>query len=181
MSNIPYGYRGRHGQSFKQAIAKPQKLGPEYNPWFWNPSRVDARFAPDEFRKRLKREMGSELEVTWNPINQRWQIWSQSPRTQSPICQGWRLLFIHNGPSGEHLPLDERVFARLYHASVMAHGSGKAYFERIVQEMDRDRARKDKAQHQDLLDRAMPSFEHSKIQVSGAGKSNGSKFSTYHA
>lgn len=167
-------------QSFRQPINKPKAVSPEMNPWFWNPGRFGVQFADDSFRKRLKEEMGNELDITWNPINQRWQVWSQSGQINHKICQGWKLLFIHNGPNAEYLPLDERVFARLYHASVMAHGSGKAYFERIVREMERDKERKDKQYTQDTIDIAMPSFEHSQIKV-GYGPSNGSKFSTYHA
>src|SRR5512145_2285287 len=98
---------------FKQPIAKPKRLGPEFNPWYWHPYRPDAQLAPVSFMKRFKAEMGQELEITWNPINQRWQVWSRAPRMQNPICTGWRLLFIHNGPSGEYLPLDERIYARL--------------------------------------------------------------------
>lgn len=172
-------YTGRPLAPFRQKVAKPQSLGPEHNPWFWNPSKVDARFAPDDFRKRLKSEMGSELEVTWNPINERWQIWAKTPRIQHPICSGWRLLFIHNAADGSYLPLDERVYARLYHASIMKHGSARQYFDRLVSEMDRDRDKRAKQHHDDTIDAAMGSFEHSKIQISMFGKSNGSKFSTY--
>ena len=125
--------------------------------------------------------MGEELEVTWNPINQRWQVWARSPRLIHRICQGWRLLFIHSGPAGEHLPLDERVFARLYHASADKHGSAKAYFDRICREYERDREKQAKRDLDDQIDMSMPFFEHSQIKVSGFGKSSGSKFSTYHA
>lgn len=166
---------------FKQQIAKPKRLGPEFNPWYWHPFRPDAQLAPDSFMKRFKAEMGQELEITWNPINQRWQVWSRAPRMQNPICQGWRLLFIHNGPSGEYLPLDERIYARLYSCSVQAHGSAKAYFDRICNEMERDRERQTQKDLADQIDMSMPYFEHSQIKVSGFGKSSGSKFSTYHA
>jgi hypothetical protein len=125
--------------------------------------------------------MGEELEVTWNPINQRWQVWSRAPHINQPVCQGWRLLFIHNGPQGEYLPLDARVHARLWASSAMAHGNGKNYFDRIVSEMERDKAKREAKSVQDTIDLAMPSFEHAQIKVSGFGKSSGSKFSTYHS
>lgn len=170
----------RRTQPFRQALAKPKKIEPEFNPWYWNPGRFGVKLAPPAFRKRLKEEMGEELEVTWNPINERWQVWSATPTVNHKICSGWKLLFIHNGPGGEHLPLDERLFARLYHASARVHGSGKAYFERIVSEMDRDKERRARQHRQDTIDLAMPSWEHSQIKV-GYGPSNGSKFSTYHS
>lgn len=167
--------------TFRQTIAKPAKLGPETNPWYWNPNHPSVTFAPDSFRKRLKAEMGSELEVTWNPITEKWQVWSRAPKINHPICQGWRLLFVHQGSQQQYLPLDERVFARLFQASVHEHGSAKAYFNRVVDEMERDLVKKDERLKQEAIDQAMPYFEHSKIKVAMRGKSNGSKFSTYFA
>lgn len=177
MSAVPY----RAGELFRQPISKPKPLDPETNPWWWNPNRAGVREAPAWFLKRLRSEMGEELSITWTPLQQRWLVWAKTPRFQNPICTGWRLLFIHQGPSGEYLPLDERIHARLYHASADKHGNGKRYFQRLVEEMERDRAKRAAKDHQDLIDSAMPSFDHAQIQVSGFGKSSGSKFSTYHA
>lgn len=163
--------------SFQQPVSRPRVIpGPETNPWFWHPARVGARSAPSWFTERLA-DLGDELACTWNPINERWQIWSRAPRMQHPVCQGWRLLFVHNGPAGEHLPLDERVFARLYAASVHEHGSAKAYFARIQAEMERDKAKQVEQSRQDAVDMAMPYWEHS--QIKNIGKGN--KFSTYHS
>lgn len=170
--------RGRTS-SFRQAISKPEKLGPEHHPWFWHPSRVDSQLGPSEFRKKLK-ELGEELEVTWNPIKERWCIWMKAPQIQHKICWGWKLLFIAHDGQGGYVPLDERIIARLYHASVLSSGSAKEYFNRVVSEMQRDKELREKKLHNDLIDSSMPSFDHSKIQVSGFGPSNGSKFATYH-
>lgn len=163
---------------FRQPIAKPtQKLGPEHNPWFFNPNRCEVKFAPDWFRDKLRELDGYEdLSVTWNPILERWQVFSRAPKISHPICSGWRLLFIHNGPSGEHLPLDERLLARLYHASASAHGDAKKYFDRITQEMVRDKEAREKKNLNDQIDMSMPFFEHSQIKNIGKG----SKFTTYH-
>ena len=171
----------RRVNQFRQPVARAKALPPEANPWYWNPSRFGVKFADDDFRRRLKEEMGAELEVTWNPINQRWQVWSQTGTVQHKICSGWRLLFIHNGPDAEYLPLDSRLFARLYSASAVAYGSGKRYFERIVEEMERDKRRREKQATQTTIDLAMPSWEHSQIKVGYGSTNNGSKFSTYHA
>lgn len=91
------------------------------------------------------------------------------------------MLFIHQDEAGDYLPLDERVYARLYGCSVMANGSAKAYLARVIDEMEHDReaaARKADADH---VDECMPFFDHSQISVSQFGPSNGSKFSTYHS
>lgn len=165
--------------SFRQPIARPRTLGPEHNPWFWNPARLGVRLAPEDFRQRLH-DLGEELEVTWNPVTERWQVFARTPRIQHPICQGWKLLFVHH-LDGAYLPLDERLFARLYAASVLTHGSAKEYFNRIVAEMERDEERKNARQRQDAIDIAMPFWEHSQIKVSMCGESSGSKFSTYHS
>lgn len=162
---------------FALPIAKGEKVGPEVNPWWWNPSRFAANRAPEEFMGRLKAQMGDELEITWNPIIERWQIWSRFPKMNHPLCQGWRLLFIHNDRFGNYMPLDERVYARLWSASADQHGSGKAYFERIKREYERDEELKNKRLTQEAIDQAMPYFEHSQIKNIGLG----SKFSTYHA
>lgn len=162
---------------------KPQKqvLGPEHNPWFWNPNLIEIEFAPKPFRALLKREMGEELDITWNPIQSRWQVWTRSQTINHKLCHGWRLLFIHNAADGTFLPLDELIFARLYSCSAEHQGGAKQYFDRMVREMDRAKEKREKQRLADTIDSAMPSFDHSKIQVSGFGKSNGSKFSTYQA
>lgn len=169
----------RQRQQFKQAIARPATLSPAHNPWWWNPNNPSVVSAPEWFRKKLK-EVGEELACTWNPIRSRWQIWSRA-RIQHPICQGWKLLFIHQDAAGAYLPLDERVFARLYAASVMAHGSAKEYFIRVEAEMKREKEKAEAKRLADQVDMAMPFYEHSQIKVSGFGKSSGSKFSRYHS
>lgn len=166
---------------FRTKTGPKRKLGPEHNIWYWNPNRAGVRTAPASFMERFQAEMGDELEITWNPINERWQVFMRAPRLQHPICQGWKLLFIHNGPSGEYLPLDERVYARLYAASARANGNGKEYFARIVSEMERDQKKREEKSLQDSIDIAMESFDHAQIKVSQYGPSSGSKFSTYHA
>ena len=169
------------GQPFRQRIARPRAIpGPETLHWYWNPSRFGVELAPEWFRRKLK-EIGEELEVTWSPVHERWLVFSRAPRVQHKICSGWRLLFVNQEPSGEYLPLDERVFARLVAASVITHGSAKAYFDRIKAEFERDNERKDRKHTQDTIDLAMPSWEHSQIKVSGFGPSSGSKFSRYHS
>lgn len=167
-------------QPFKITPKRGPTPGPETNPWWWNPNRVGALQAPPWFMTKL-REVGEELDCRWSPVHQRWLVWMRSERVSNRYSQGWKLLFINQEPDGSYLPLDERVFARLYAASVMEHGSAKAYFDRIKAEWDRDREQRERKWEQDTIDRAMPSWEHSQIKVSGFGKSNGSKFSTYLA
>jgi hypothetical protein len=88
-------------------------------------------------------------------------------------------LFIHQGPDGGYLPLDDRLFARLYHASAAKWGSGRAYFDRLAAEMERDRAKTEAQTRQDSLDSGMDVWKSTQISVSMHGKSNGSKFADY--
>ena len=170
----------RKGQPFSQEIAKPTRVGPEHNPWYWHPNRVGVKFAPAWFQAKLH-EIDTSLAVTWNPTTERWQVFTRKERMQHPVCQGWMLLFVVQGADGSYCPLDERVFARLYGASARRWGNGREYFMAVEREMERDREVTARRQRQDALDLAMPSFDHSQISVSMRGHSNGSKFSTYHA
>lgn len=166
---------------FRVATQKPREASIETLPVFWSPRLAGVRGPEEAFRAKLS-AFDSTLAVTWNPHLERWQLWVKDPRVTYPLCAGWRLLFIHNGPSGEHLPLDERLFARIYSCSAAHLGgiSGKQYFNRIVSEMERDKARSDAEFAQESRDRAGEVWDHAQIKV-GYGPSSGSKFSTYHA
>lgn len=169
-------YHGGKSEQIAQTISKPRALPPEYNIWWWNPSRPIVQFAPEWFREKVK-AIDESLEVTWSPLAQRWLVWARADHFRTPICAGWRLLFVHHDENRAHLPLDERLLARLYLIDSTRNGSSKAYFERIVAEFERDQEKSRKDRHQEAIDRAMPYWEHSQIKNIGKG----SKFSTYFA
>lgn len=154
--------------TFSQPVSRGKKLGPEYNPWFWNPRRQPTQRPPEAFMKRLK-EVDSALEVTWNPISARWQVWTPNPKMNHPICQGWRLLFVHNGANGEYLPLDERVFARLYWSSADAWGSARQYFDHMQSVMAEDKAKRDAAVSADGAYRGQDYLNYTKVKNIGQG------------
>lgn len=157
-------------------ISKPRKLPDDTHPWFFHPNRVGVRFAPSWFKRKLD-ELGDEFEVTWNPLKERWLVWIRAPYIQTKIVQGWKLLFVHEDIDKAYMPLDERLLARMYNASVMKHGSARNYVDRVIAEVERDRERQYRQDQQDQIDMAMPYFEHS--QIKNIGKGN--KFSTYHS
>lgn len=160
------------------AAKDTRQMGPEHNLWFHSPNRFGAKLAPEWFREQLHR-MDPNLEMVWNFTIQRWMLWVKSPRIQNPYAQGWNLLFIHQGRKGEYWPLDERVFARIFTIDGHRTGGSKVYFDRIMREQDRDKEKAKSKTTSENVDIAMESFDYSKIKV-GYGKSNGSKFSTYH-
>ena len=174
----------QHGpDQFGVQVARPAKQGPETHSWYFHPSRVDVRFAPQSFMRLVKElEITPEIQITWNPIREFYQVWQRNPKLQHPICQGWKLLF--NVAEGDkYCPLDERVMWKLYDRSIQLNpangGSLKRYFDRVEAQMKADEVAVAKARDNDRRDRTDPWFEFGKIKVSGCGASNGSKFSTY--
>lgn len=166
--------RGRT-QSFSQTIAKPVTKEPESNPWFWNPARVGVRSAPGWFQEQLE-QIDPDLRITWNAHRERWQVWARVERLRHPLARGWRLLFIHHDVDGSYLPLDERLFARVYAASARANGDARQYFDRIVSEMDRDKAKREADYRQETADIAGEVYDHTRISTAGKGN----KFAEYH-
>lgn len=161
-------------------VARPTRLGPESHVLFWNPRNEAAEPAPAWFAARL-RAFDPDLRLMRNRYTGKWQMWVRDGKIQHPLCQGWKLLFVHHDSQGRRLELDNRIFARLYTISAETWGSGKAYFARIEQEYHRAKAKQEAQWRQDTIDAALPSFDYSQIKVSGCGPSNGSKFATYFA
>lgn len=171
----------RRTAPFRQQIVRSApKVEAESHPWYWNPNRIGAIQAPEWFMEKVE-EISPDLDVRRNAFTSKWQVWVKSPRLLHPLCQGWKLLFVHHGPSGEVLPLDERLLGRL-HLIDMKNSSAKAYFDRIQSEIARDKAARERQRDQDTMDLAIErGWDHSRISVAMRGKSNGSKFSTYHS
>lgn len=171
----------RNVGGFRLPVSKPQAASIETLPVFWSPRLAGVRGPDEAFAEKLS-AFDSTLRLTWNARAERWQLWVEDPRVNYPLCAGWRLLFIHNGPQGEYLPLDERLFARIYSCSAAHQGnlSGKQYFDRIVSEMEREKAKVETDFAQESRDRAGEVWDHAQIKV-GYGANNGSKFSEYHA
>ena len=163
----------RRTPAFKTPVNRAKKLGPEYNPWYWNPFRADVRFAPEEFRRKLKEVDPDGLtQVTWNPIIDKWGVFYRNPKIAHPVCSGWVLLFLVAPDE-----LDERVLARLYSASAQKWGNARQYFAAVEREIEREREAKDRLRRSEAVDMAMPYWEHSRISTAGKGN----KFSEYHS
>ena len=154
---------------FAQPIeAKPYIPPPESMHWFWNPNRIDVTFAPDWFLKRV-REIDSKLTITWDRYQERWLVWVQSPRFQSKLCSGWILLFPVRYDDGSYCPLDERIFARLYHASEDRWGNAKHYFNAIQREQERDKEKAYLNRDDNIKHAAGEYYDYMKIKNYGLG------------
>jgi hypothetical protein len=147
---------------------------------FWYPGRFGVKFAPDEFQQKLQ-ALHPDLEATWHPIKERWLIWYKRPRIKNPHSPGWMLLFVVEDSAGDFVPLDARTLALVYKQSGFTWGSGKKYWARIEEEILRDRAKVDTDREAVLEDVGSDRWDHTKIQVSMRGPSNGSKFTRHHA
>jgi len=162
-----------------QGVSKtPYIPPPESMSLFWAPSRVDAIFAPKWFLNQLH-AMDPDLTITWDRYNERWLVWMKSPRSQNKFSQGWTLLFPVRYADGSYMPLDERLFARLYAASAAKWGRGRDYFLAIEREMERDKEKAKLDRDSNVQHAAGEYYDHMKIQVSGCGPSNGSKFANH--
>jgi hypothetical protein len=163
---------------FRVPVAKKVALGPEHNPWYWNPNRVGAGEAPTWFKAKLREvDPEGDIDVRWNPVKQRWGVFYRKPSMRHPLCSGWVLLFLAQYEDGSYLPLDERILARLYEASAAKWGNGKKYFQQVVDQIEHEKTSREKQHTQDTIDIAMESFEHSQIK----NINSGSNFSKYHA
>jgi len=159
-------------------VGKPTTRGREWLPSFFHPGRIDARLAPEEFRKRL-REIHPDLDACWHPMLERWQVWCRNKNIQTHWCRGWQLLFTVQEPeTGEFIPLDERTLA-CAQGRVMRDGPNK-YWDRIEAEILRDRQKQSDKDAQLRDDMVKDYFRFTEIKMSMAGPSSGSKFSNHH-
>ena len=147
---------------------------------YWHPNRFGVRFAPEPFRSDLK-AVHPDLDVTWHPVKERWLVWYKRERVQHHLCPGWLLLCVVEDSDNNYVPLDARTFAAVYEQSGFKWGSGKAYWARVEQEAQREKTAADADREQHLVDVGTDRWDHTKIQVSMRGPSNGSKFLRHHA
>ena len=108
-------------------------------------------------------------------------VWYRRPRIAHHLCPGWLLLCVVETSTGAYVPLDARTFAAVYEQSGFKWGSGKAYWARVEREAQRERDAADAAREHVLEDVGSDQWDHTKIQVSMRGPSNGSKFVRHHA
>ena len=144
--------------------------------YFWYPQRFGVELAPDHFRQRVK-DIHPDLEVTFHPLLQRWQVWYKRTRVQYEYCPGWLMLFVVETSTGERLPLDERTLAAIYQVSARAFGNGSNYWRRCEAEMARDNkiAVADRERPRD----AFSGEQYDYNQIKNIGK--GSKFADFHS
>lgn len=160
-------------------LTKPQAIGPETSWNFFHPGRVDARFAPADFRRQLA-EIDPNLQVVWHPVKERWCVWAKNPHITHWICAGWQLLFPVKYPDGSYLPLDARTLAAIVDRSGRKWGNGRQYWDRIQDEIRHDYVAGQRRRSEFVGQQARDRFDFAQIKV-GYGASNGSKFTQHHS
>lgn len=172
--------RMRDAGSVATPITKPKALAPETSWNFFHPNRVDARYAPAEFRAKVH-AIDANLDVVWHPIQERWCVWVRNPRITHWMCKGWQMLFPVRYPDGRFMPLDERTLAAIFDRSARKWGNGVEYWNRIQDEIRHDRQQGIKNREAMIGQQARDRFDFAQIKVSMAGPSSGSKFTTHHS
>lgn len=160
------------------SISRGSVRGPELSWNYFHPGRVDARFAPDAFRRRLH-EVDERLEVVWHPIHERWVCFVRQPDIKFWMCPGWKRLFIVRYPDESFMPLDERTLGEAWSRHPKLYNyRGRDYFERVVLEHMREQRRTERKDYEsDLEARARDQWRYAQIKNIGSG----SKFADHEA
>lgn len=162
------------GQTFSQPLAKIVIPPKEANHRFWNPNQAGIVLAPERIRRQLH-EIDSNLEVTWDNYAERWLVWLKRPQLANSLNRGWSLLFVLRYADQSYMPLDERMFARIYEISADKWGNARSYFDAIEREWERDREKSRSDRDDEVKHHAGDYYDYMKIKNIGAG----SKFSDH--
>ncbi len=177
----------RYGAS-EGGIIVPESMSPRPQVTAISPDNTlsyrSREFHPDNpaARKRQPEEsyleqlhlIDPDLELTWHPIEELWQVWvrdlSIGRIDATAYCRGWRLLFtLRERATGRSAPLDNRLFALLYAHDVSRFGGGmKFYAELKRREYEADRLM-DKAKWHISQETARGLWDHLRPSV-GYGK-----------
>lgn len=141
---------------------------------FWHPDRLGVEQPPDDFAKKLA-QIHLDLRLTRPPANTSalglvhcWLLWVRKPSIRHALCPGWLLLLAWKY-GRRPLPLDEKLFAAIYHFDARHCGNGKQYFDRILEERDRSIVAEQKRDRSNRLAKQKDWYESRKIKNIGAG------------
>jgi hypothetical protein len=155
---------------------------PEDSWHYFTPGDLCVRYAPDEFRRKIK-EIDPRFEVIWHPVRERWVVWANlgTAQVKSPRLKGWSLIFTVQYSDETFMPLDERTLARAWDRCGRKHGSFKRYWDQVeaAQDYEYNKRLADRRQH--VRDMAGDQWDSQRISISMRGQSTGSKFSKHHA
>lgn len=149
---------------------------------YWHPDRDGVERCPESVQRDLDIMTDGRVVIVRPPAGaplvqpHAWLVWLRKPSVTHWISPGW-LLLIDWRLKGVPMELDARLYSYLYSVSVTQHGSAKAYFDKCVSEMERDKAAKEKFHTDDMHDRTKDYFDFTKIKSIGKGN----KFALHEA
>jgi hypothetical protein len=141
---------------------------------YWHPDREGVERCDERFQRELDNMCDGRVVIVRPPAGaplvqkHAWLIWLRKPSVTDWISPGWFML-IDWRVKGEPMELDSRVFSYLWSVSVVNHGSAKAYFDKCVLEMERDKAAKNKLHTDDMHARTKDYFDYTKVKSIGKG------------
>lgn len=148
-------------------------------PHYWHPQREGVERPPDDYATKLA-NIHPDLRLVRPPERapvplRCWLLWFPKAEVTHPLCPGWHLKLAWC--YGRHaLPLDERLFAAIYHFDARRYSNGVEYFDRIIAE--RDHAKAIERKDYDNNRRAEQREFRDSLQIKNIG--TGSKFALHH-
>lgn len=170
----PLGKVGQGGQRVPVATAAVKTLDIAAIDHYWHPDREGVEHCDERFQRELDCMCDGNVVIVRPPAGaplvakHAWLVWLKKPSVTYWLSPGWSLL-IDWRLRGEPMQLDARVFSYLYSVSVTTHGSAKAYFDKCVSDMERDKAAKEKFHTDDMHDRTKDYFAYTKVKNIGRG------------
>lgn len=176
---------GPKGQYAGVPVTKPVKELPiQAIDHYWHPDREGVEKCDPAFQAEVDIATDGAVSIVRPPMNaplvkpHAWLIWLRKPSVTNWISPGWSMLIDWRvGPKNTPMALDIRVFSYLHSVSLAKHGSAKAYFDKCVAEMQRDKAAKEKLHTDDMHARTADYFDYTKIKNIGRGN----KFALHEA
>lgn len=148
-------------------------------PHYWYPERSGVEPCPKDFAARLA-AVHPDLRLVRPPARapvaiRCWFLWTKKESVRHELCPGWWLLMAWQ-VNGKPLPLDERLFAAIWHFDARNYKNAVEYFDRLIAERDRGRALEQKRYRTELQAQAKEFYD--SLKISSAGRGN--KFALHH-
>lgn len=171
MMNRKLGPQGQYAGVKPAAVKEMPIQGIDH---YWHPNREGVEKCDERFQREVDAMCDGKVVIVRPPAGaplvqkHAWLIWLKKPAVTHWLSPGW-LMLIDWRLKGDPMALDSRVFSYLYSVSVTKHGSAKAYFDKCVSEMERDKAAKEKLHTDDMHARTEDYFNYTKVKSIGKG------------
>jgi hypothetical protein len=175
----PVGQIAPGGKPISVTPADVKPLPQAALPHYWHPGREGVEHCPPEFAARLA-NVEPNLRLVRPPLRapvpiRCWLLWHPKAEVTHPLCRGWHLKMAW-AYGKTALPLDERIFAAIYHFDARRFKNGAEYFDRVIAE--RNRAKEIERKDYDNNRRAEQREFRDALKIKNIGAGN--KFALHH-